>query len=346
VIYCDLDSLTGMWTRSRRRQASSLTNMPEDILLLVGEACSNPLTPRTLVHLATTSRQTLAALQPKLNELRQFQGEVKALCSKECQSLDPSALLKCSDLCWYGCGLTTSDFNSIGRLLQMGALGSLRALQLDANQIGDVGMTTFAETLKSPMGSQGSLAFLSLGINQITNAGMEAFCTAISSGSLPSLRALGLGTNAIGDAGMTAFACAIRTGGALGKLEGLSLAGNRIGNSGMQSFASAVASGLLGSLQMLNLKDNHIGDAGMKAFSSAISSGGLHNLTRLLFYGNKIGDAGMQAFSTAISSGSLPSLQKLHVGDGALGVDHPQLTAACKSRGIFLAYNRVTSHVW
>ena len=51
---------------------------------------------------------------------------------------------------------------------------------------------------------------------------------------------------------------------------------------------------------------------------------------------NKIGDAGVTALANACASGSLASLETLVMDDGPLGVDHPQLKAACEQRGISL----------
>ena len=56
----------------------------------------------------------------------------------------------------------------------------------------------------------------------------------------------------------------------------------------------------------------------------------------LHLYGNQIGDAGVTALANACASGSLASLETLVMDDGPLGLDHPQLKAACEQRGISL----------
>ena len=56
----------------------------------------------------------------------------------------------------------------------------------------------------------------------------------------------------------------------------------------------------------------------------------------LNLYGNQIGDAGVTALAEAAAGGAMASLKELVMDDGALGVDHPKLKAACQKRGITL----------
>ena len=72
----------------------------------------------------------------------------------------------------------------------------------------------------------------------------------------------------------------------------------------------------------------------IQAFSSACAGGALAKLERLALGKNKIGDKGLEAFSGALATGALPSLEELVMDDGPLGIDHPQLKAACKQRSI------------
>jgi hypothetical protein len=64
-------------------QVTSLACVSDDVLLLVGEACSDPLAPKALVHLVTTSNQLCTTLQPKLQELLDFRAKLRLLCSQE-----------------------------------------------------------------------------------------------------------------------------------------------------------------------------------------------------------------------------------------------------------------------
>ena len=123
-------------------------------------------------------------------------------------------------------------------------------------------------------------------------------------------------------------------------------------------------------MQTLNLYENQIGDAGVTALAKACASGSLAQLTvrsrptasssylepwhtrspglTVLFdvpYAhvqtlnlayNQIGNDGVSALASACASGSLASLETLVMDDGPLGVDHPQLKAACEQRGISL----------
>lgn len=208
------------------------------------------------------------------------------------------------------CNLETLDIHGYAENVGMkdmfdsiasGYLKNLTRLELRSNEIGDAGMTELSRVIAS--GSLGSLQDLFLFRNNIGDDGMKAFAEALARGSLPNLKLLYLDRNQIGDEGMKAVASASVS---LPKLESLWLQHNQIGNEGMKAFASGIASGSLGKLQKLILNDN------------------------------EIGDAGMADFSRAIASNSLASLVDLVVDDGPLGVDHPQLTAACQQRGITL----------
>ena len=336
-----------METRSRYQQchhAASLTGVSDDVLLLVGEACSDPLAPKALAHLANTSRQTLATLQPKLLELRDYRAGVVALCSKSRIETTVSLLAQTEQL-RYNRGLTLADLAVLGRLLRSGALPALGSLILVNHLIGDEGLAALAQGLGK--GALANMTNLNLNFNNIGDGGMTAFYAAISSGALASLQKLYLHENQIGDEGMQAFSTAISSG-AMGSLKILSFFGNQIGDAGMIAFADAIKPtdefpmGALASLQELRLSFNQIGDEGMKAFSSALSSGSMGSLQQLWLQGNQIGDAGMIAFADALKPnsnfpmGALPSVQTLLVDEGVLGTEHLQLKAACEARGLTL----------
>jgi hypothetical protein len=58
-----------MDNHSHGHQATFLADVSQDVLLVVGEACSDPIAPKAFVHLTATSCQILTVLRPKLNEL-------------------------------------------------------------------------------------------------------------------------------------------------------------------------------------------------------------------------------------------------------------------------------------
>ena len=219
--------------------------MSEDVLLLVGEACSDPLAPRPLAYLSATSRHILTTLRPKLKELRDFRAEVRALCSKEQHSISASSLVEANTLSWSAKHLTLADTTLIGRLLRRGALLRLQSLHLGNTHNG--------------------------------NDGVAALVKGLDKGALANLTELNLGRNNIGDEGMQVFSTAISSG-ALGSLEMLLLGGNQIGDEGIKAFSTALSSGALASLQLLGLGGNEIGDDGMNAFSNALSSRSLASL--------------------------------------------------------------------
>ena len=137
-------------------------------------------------RIATTLKQTLATMRPKLNKLHQFRGEVKVLCSKG--GITWSLLSAATRLSWNSSGLTTADLNVLGRVLQTRALGSLCSLDLAGNRISDEGISAFSTAISS--GSLAKLTKLDLAFNKIGDDGMKAFSDAIAMGSMGSLQAL------------------------------------------------------------------------------------------------------------------------------------------------------------
>jgi hypothetical protein len=155
--------------------ATSLAEVSEDVLLLVGEACSSPLAPKDLAHLATTSCQILTMLRPKLNELRDFRAELRALCSKALSSPQVSSLAEQKSLVWCHRVLAPADITLFGRLLRSGALAILTKLYLHENQIGDEGMKAFSSALSSGSLPELDTLYVSLG-NPGNTVGVEEIC--------------------------------------------------------------------------------------------------------------------------------------------------------------------------
>ena len=74
-------------------------------------------------------------------------------------------------------------------------------------------------------GALASLKGLYLGENEIGDGGITAFADALSKGALPALERLSLEKNQIGDTGLSSFADALGKG-ALDKIESIDLEGN------------------------------------------------------------------------------------------------------------------------
>ena len=93
---------------------------------------------------------------------------------------------------------------------------------------------------------------LELDSNQIGDVGLSALAEACAKGALPKLEELWLHENEIGDVGMQALAGAVSKG-AMDKVTIIELSSNRIGDDGMKAFADAVEKGELASLKELYL---------------------------------------------------------------------------------------------
>ena len=236
---------------------SEIETLSDDVLLVVGEACSDPLALEALANLATTSNQILTTLRPQLEELRAFRAKVRVLCSKKRWGRTLSRLAGAESLDWIRCNLTMTDLTVLGRLLQRGTLPHVQHLRLCYNQMNDEGIATLV---------QGN-----------------------SKGALRSLKRLSLNGNRIGDGGIIASAGVISTSWSLGSLTLLSLSENQISDAGMIMLSEAIGNGTLRTLQTLTLNNNEIGDEGIRAFFSSISSGALGQLNRLHLGQNRIG---------------------------------------------------------
>ena len=81
-----------------------------------------------------------------------------------------------------------------------GPLASCQRLELDSNQIGDVGLSALAEACRAN-GALDKVTVLELQSNKIGEDGMNAFADAVGEGALASLKTLSLANNLIGDDG-------------------------------------------------------------------------------------------------------------------------------------------------
>ena len=79
-------------------------------------------------------------------------------------------------------------------LVASGSMGNLQSLWIDGINIGDTGMTAFADAIKpnskKPSGAMGALSTLSLDNNHIGEEGMASFADALANGSLGVLKVL------------------------------------------------------------------------------------------------------------------------------------------------------------
>ena len=158
--------------------------------------------------------------------------------------------------------LKVCDFNSnlnlgdqglaaLGRAVSQGiALAALTNLFLDSTSIGDEGLISFAQGLRS------------------------------SSCALPVLYELWLSNNRIGDAGALAFFDALggSATGPMAKLGDLRLQFNQIGNVGMTALSSAVERGALSAVWYLGLAENTFSEVGVANLDTALSAGFLPKL--------------------------------------------------------------------
>lgn len=277
---------------------ASLTGVSEDVLVLVGEACSDPLIPNALANLAATSRQTLSTLRPKLKELREFRSELQVLCSEHRRGIITlSSLVEAKALILvkgHRCRI-------LGRLLQRRALPCLEKLHLDSSQVNDQGVV--------------------------------ALVRHVTKGSLPNLTSLLLGDNQIGEGGMRTLSGVVAEG-SIARLKWLALNNNRIGDAGMVAFVGAIVNGALPALERVYLSSNQISDEGTISFTSAVASGrSMVKLKRLYLGQNQIGDKGMRALSSALAGGALPALLALGI-DGNPGRIE-LVTAACEAREVW-----------
>jgi hypothetical protein len=173
------------------------------------------------------------------------------------------------------CGLTPDDFFFA---VSMGALESIKSLDLSNNDIGDEGMKALSNEIAKRLLPH--LEVLNLGSNKIGRTGIESFADAIKPTTdkpavLPSLVELHLGNNLICKLGMRAFATAITPteenfSGALGKLKVLDLDNNQIDSDGLIALSGAISKYALVNLQELSLRENNIGDVGIITFANAI----------------------------------------------------------------------------
>ena len=137
-------------------------------------------------------------------------------------------------------------YDAAGQMAALGqcaSLASLRSLDLEKNDLGDLDV---ADLARSP--HLGGLAALLLWNNRISDSGLVALAAA----DLPALTRLDLSNNLVGDLGAVALAGSPL----LGRLRVLDLTGNQLGDPGAVALAGAPGAA---SLTWLDLTKNPIG---------------------------------------------------------------------------------------
>ena len=158
--------------------------------------------------------------------------------------------------------------------------------------------------------------WLDLSSRLLSAKGAAVLAQALLVGALPMLKQLWLDDNQIGDEGCKALAEHLPT-----SLEMLWLSENQIGDEGCMALAEHLPT----SLKELWLGDNQIGDEGCKALAEHLPT--CTSLKELWLDRNQIGDEGCKALAEHLPT----SLKWLY-----MGLEHPQLRAACVERGITL----------
>jgi Ran GTPase-activating protein (RanGAP) involved in mRNA processing and transport len=213
-----------------------------------------------------------------------------------------------------------------------GALARVETLRLEENSISDEGVVPLADAC-ADVGALGRLRTLHLNINELGDASLKAISHAGERGAMAQLQTIQLEWNSIGDAGLSAFAKAIESG-AFPRLTALKLLDNYFSDDGLVALAPLLAE-KLSHLTELSIGKN-LTDDGMRLLCEACADGALPDIQKLCLNSNEFTNVGLKALAAACDGGAFPSLEVLGMDEGALGVDHPKLKAACKRRGLAL----------
>lgn len=233
---------------------------------------------------------------------------------------------------------------------ERGALNALEVLRLQANEVGERGMSLLTDAGKglpslkvlnlkfgNPFGEGGAHAFaraadvghfrgleaLAFRGNGIGPKGVHEIWSSLR--GMPSLMTLEISKNQVGDDGMAPIDSA-----PVRRLEGLDVADNRIGDTGARALARLLRSS--GTMKWLGLSGNEIGDGGAAALASAFGAGTRLRVLDLKL--NPIGDQGADAIAGAAESGGLRDLERLSIWSKRMtrvGVERLKLAVTKKS---------------
>ena len=259
------------------------------------------------------------------------------------QELGTAAALFYSELGWSDSDVHTLAV-SLKEAFTKGLLKNMQKLDLESNQVSDIGVTELVRNCSK--GVMHQLTSLDLNENRIGDDGARALASACSEGALTCCTELYLNGNLISDAGLESliphFNLGLRqlqcfgiatlitdsgahrlaevlTGGLFINLSFLTLASNQVGDDGVVALADASRKGGLMQLEELYLYNNRIGDDGFSALIESSSLGCLPKLEELYIYRNVIGDRGFQVFADAYATGSINHLKSVHLNDNTIG---------------------------
>ena len=251
-----------------------LQHCPNDVLFAILGHLLDTVSPRDAAFFASTCKYARAFARSALTELK---GDAEAVRS------------------FYK---VVRRANRLTKLSKLSSLTRLNACAvLENNHLAQQGLW-----IACARGALPKLETLNLEANRIGDPGISALADACARGGLPKLEALQLYRNQIGDAGVSALASACARG-AMEKLEVLLLVNNQIGDPGVSALADACARGALPLVSDLWLDDNKIGDAGCTALADACARGALPALKgRLHLGGNPVSQKARHAAEDAIKN--------------------------------------------
>ncbi len=336
----------------------------DDEIEAIGYAVADPLAPCPLGRLSSCNRSFRRALKALVKQIKEQRLKVEDLCNHVGESRD---LRELTTLDWNFKKFTTVHLETLRMLLSANRLPQLLHLSLNLNFIGDEDAKAIAATVAA----SDSLVHLNLRVNDIGDQGANAIAAGVAaSGSLTHLT---VNNNKIGNKGAKAIASSVLASGSLthldtrnnnifgeaaeqlakavlesksmltfgevpmqqlraNELTELNLRFTALGPTEAHVLSSLVAAS--GSLTRLELSNNKIGVEGAKAIAAAVAASG--SLTHLTLRENKIGDEGAAAVAAAMAASDSLALKQLVV-DYAL-LQHAELVAACKSKGVKLSW--------
>lgn len=197
---------------SEAAHSTSLTDLPEDILLILLNRLSNPLRPLcaiSLVHCCKTMR--MHRLRQATKTLKGEHCRAQALGKKGGSSVERMGSESCARLSWNKKDLTSTDVKVLARLGR--SMPLLQELDLRFNSIGDDGLAALGAA--SAKGWLPELNSLGLCNNRITTSGAIRLSQDVlaSPAAFTALESLSLNHNDIAADGMASMALAIGQGG-------------------------------------------------------------------------------------------------------------------------------------
>jgi Ran GTPase-activating protein (RanGAP) involved in mRNA processing and transport len=209
-------------------------------------------------------------------------------------------------LSWNNIG--ESGAEALGRLLASSNALRLEHLELECNNLGNIGVAKLLSALFAKGNNQefqgATLCSLGLASNNITSDGASHLAAGLKEARvLGRLESLELGRNRLGPSGAQHLCEALKSPGL--SLQRLGLCTTRIQNSGAVALARSISarrglretSNLCWPSFALSLRSNLLGDNAAVALADAVIAG---ELQELFLEFNKIGGAGVEALENAV----------------------------------------------